>query len=106
GLSTLKNTLQKDNFQPASIDMTKGVSLDGCVMIAIVAPADAFRESETRPIVDAVNRGAALLLVVPPEIDLDSKSLRPTGLNPIGALAGASRGAAVAREEDPWHRQP
>jgi hypothetical protein len=106
GLSTLKNTLLKDNFQPAVVDVTKGAPLDGCVMIAIVAPSEPFRESETRPIVDAVTKGAALLLVVPPEIDLDTKSLRPTGLDVVAALAGVSLDDAVTVEEDPSLREP
>ncbi|GAC1543184.1 MAG: hypothetical protein NVS3B10_07450 [Polyangiales bacterium] len=105
GLSTLKNTLLKDNFAPTTVDVAKGAPLTGCVLVAIVAPTEPFRDSETRPIVDAVAKGAALLLVVPPEIDLQSKSLRATGLDPVAALAGVSLDDAVTVEEDPALRE-
>lgn len=106
GLSTLKNTLLKDNFRVDSIDVTKNASFDGCVMIAIVSPIEKFRESETKPIVDAVQKGTALLVVASPEIDVDSKALRATGLDPIAALGGVSLDDAIVVEEDPTLREP
>ena len=107
GLSTLKNTLAKDNFRTESIDTTKpGATFAGCVMVAIVWPTEPFRASETPPIVDAVKSGAALLLVVPPEIDLETKSLRATGLADVAALGGVALDDAVAVEQDPQLREP
>jgi hypothetical protein len=107
GVSTLRNTLLKDNFDPLVIDGAKpGASFAGCKMIAIVAPNDAFRAAETKPIVEAVRAGAALLLVVPPEIDLETKGLRATGLDEVAALAAVGLDDAVAVEQDPALREP
>ena len=107
GLSTLKNTLAKDNFQTDVVDVTKpGASFSACVMIAIVWPMDPFRATEVPGVVDAVKKGAALLLVVPPEIDLETKSLRATGLAEVAALGGVVLDDAVAVEQDPQLREP
>jgi hypothetical protein len=106
GISTLKNTLVKDNFETVAIDPTKpDGSFAGCVMIAIVWPTEPFRATETPKIVDAVKGGAALLLVVPPEIDLETKSLRATGLAEVAALGGVVLDDAVAVEQDPALRE-
>ena len=107
GLSTLKNKLLKDNFDPVAIDATKpGVSYAGCALIAIVQPSTPFTATETKPIVDAVTAGAALLLVVPPEIDVETKTLRATGLAEVAALGGVTLEDAVVVEQDPALREP
>ena len=106
GLSSLKNTLAKDNFKPDGIDATKpNVSYAGCVMIGIVAPEDTFRAAEAKPIVDAVKGGTALLLVASPEIS-GPTGMAPPGLDDVAALAGVSLDDAVAVEELPELREP
>ena len=106
GISVLKNTLSKDNFQPVAIDVTRpDASFAGCAMIAIVSPDRPFRAAETPAIVDAVTKGASLLVAVSPEIDLETKSLRATGLADVAALGGVMIDDAVAVEQDPALRE-
>lgn len=107
GLSTLKNTLAKDNYGPESIELPKDASkLPGCVLIAVVAPTETFGPGQAKPIADAVAGGSNLLLVVPPYIDLEKKALRPHGLADAAAVAGATLDDAVVIEEDPALREP
>lgn len=106
GLSTLKNTLAKDNFAPASIELPKQAGdLAGCALIAVVSPADPFRPGEAQPIVAAVEAGASLLLVVPPMIDVEKRDLRAHGLSELAAVAGVTLDDAVAIEGDPAMRE-
>lgn len=107
GISTLRNTLSKDNFDVVSVDLSvASSSLAGCVMVAIVSPTEPFHAPEITKVEDAVKGGAALLLVIPPEIDLETKNLRPTGLADVAALGGVSIDDAVAVEQDPTLREP
>ncbi len=107
GLSTLKNTLAKDNFGPESIELPKDAAkLDGCALIAVVAPRDPFLAGQAKPIAEAVEKGASLRLVAPPEIDLEKKDLRPHGLAEVAAVAGVALDDAVVVEDDPTLREP
>jgi len=107
GIAMLKNTLAKDNFDPEAVDLTKaGASLAGCKLVAVMSPTEPFKLEETKPIVEAVQKGASLLLVLPPEIDLATRSLRTHGLGDVAALGGVSVDEAVAVEEDPTLRAP
>lgn len=107
GLAMLKNTLAKDNYEPESIDPTKsGASLLGCKLIAIVSPTDAFKLEETKPILEAVQKGTSLLLVIPPQLDPTTKGLRAHGLAEVAALGGVTLDDAVAVEEDGALREP
>jgi ABC-2 type transport system permease protein len=107
GISTLKNTLAKDNFAPESVELPKDAAkLAGCAMIAVIAPTETFLPGEAKPIADAVNAGSSLLLVVPPEIDLAKKGLRPHGLADAAAVSGIALDDAVVVEDDPALREP
>lgn len=107
GLSTLKNTLAKDNYAPESVVLPKDADrLDGCMLIGVMAPSEPFLAGEGAPIANAVAKGASLLLVVPPQIDLEKRSLRPHGLAQVGAVAGTVLEDAVVIEEDPALREP
>ncbi len=107
GLSTLKNTLAKDNYGPESIELPKDArKLAGCSLIAVVAPTETFLTGESKPIADAVKGGASLLLVVPPYIDIEKRNLRPHGLTDAAAAAGVTLDDAVVVEEDPALREP
>ncbi len=107
GISTLKSKLTHDNFSVVTVDLTtENASLAGCVMVAIVAPTDPFLTAEIAKVDAAVKGGAAMLLVVPPEIDRETLNLRPTGLGEIAALGGVSLDDAVAVEQEPALREP
>lgn len=107
GLSTLKNTLAKDNYAPEAVELPKnGAALEGCLMVAVIAPREPFTAADTQPIVAAVQHGASLLLSVPPEIDLEKKGLVPHGLGPVAALGGVSLDDAVTIESEPALREP
>lgn len=105
GVSNLKNALAKDNFAPESVELPKG-SLAGCALIAVMSPTDTFLAGEAKPIADAVAAGSSLLLVVPPEIDLEKKDLRAHGLADAADVGGVTLEDAVAVEEDPALREP
>jgi hypothetical protein len=109
GLSTLKNTLAKDNFAPEVVELGKAKPgqnpLVGCSMIAVMAPTEPFRADEAKPIVDAVVLGANLLLVAPPEVDLETRKLKAHGLDAVGALGGVALDDAIAVEQDPMLRE-
>lgn len=107
GVSTLKNTLSKDNYAPESVELPKQAQkLEGCLLIAVMAPSEPFLPGEAKPIADAVDKGASLLLVVPPQIDLEKKALRPHGLAEAAAAGGVVLEDAVTIEEDPALREP
>jgi hypothetical protein len=107
GLSTLKNTLAKDNYGPEPIELPKDSSrLAGCALIAVIGPTETFLPGEAKPIADAVRSGSSLLLVVPPYIDIEKRNLRPHGLAEAAAVAGATLDDAVVIEEDPALREP
>lgn len=107
GLSTLKNTLAKDNYAPESVELPKDAGkLAGCALIAVIAPTDTFLPGEAKPIAAAVTNGSNLLLSVPPYIDLGIKGLRAHGLADAAAVGGVTLDDAVAIEEDPALREP
>lgn len=107
GVSTLKNTLGKDNYAPEQIELPKeSGKLAGCLLIAVIAPTETFLPGEAKPIADAVINGSNLLMALPPYIDLEKKALRPHGLNDAAATAGVTLEDAVAIEEDPALREP
>lgn len=107
GLSTLKNTLAKDNYAPESVELPKnGAQLKGCMLVAIVAPREPFTAVDSQAVVDAVVGGASLLLSAPPEIDLEKKGLVAHGLGPIAALGGVQLDDAVSVETEPALREP
>jgi hypothetical protein len=107
GVSTLKNTLAKDNYAPESIELPKDAGkLAGCSLIAVIGPTETFLPGEAKPIADAVNNGGNLLMAVPPYIDIEKKALRAHGLSEAAAVAGATLEDAVAVEEEPALREP
>ena len=107
GVSTLKNTLAKDNYGPESVELPKEANkLAGCALIMVIAPTETFLPGEAKPIAEAVNNGSNLLMALPPYIDLEKKALRSHGLGEAAAVAGATLDDAVAIEEDPALREP
>lgn len=107
GVSTLKNTLSKDNYAPETIELPKEAPrLEGCVLVVVMSPSEPFLPGQAAPLAESVKKGASLLLVVPPQIDLEKKNLRPHGLAEAAAMGGTTLEDAVAIEEDPSLREP
>ncbi len=107
GLSSLKNTLAKDNYAPESVELPRDAGkLDGCLLVAVIAPTETFLPGEAKTIAAAVDKGSSLLLVVPPEIDLEKKALRPHGLADAAAAASVTLEDSVVVEEEPALREP
>ncbi len=110
GLAVVKNTLAKDNFELASVELGKPeATLAGCRLVAVIGPQLPFKKGEAEPIVDAVKSGgASLLLAAQPDLDLENASIRPYphGLDDVAALAGVALDDAFAVEEDPSLRPP
>lgn len=109
GLAVVKNTLVKDNFELASVDLGKpGASLAGCRLVAVIGAGLPFKAGEAQPIVDAVKAGSSLLLAAQADLDLENANMRPLphGLGEVAALAGVALDDAFAVEEDPALRLP
>jgi len=107
GVSTLKNTLAKDNYAPETIELPKEApKLAGCALVVVMGPSESFLPGEATPIAESVRKGASLLLVAPPQIDLEKKTLRPHGLAEAAAVGGVVLEDAVTIEEDPALREP
>jgi hypothetical protein len=108
GLAELKFRIQKDNYLTRNVDLlspAKDQSLTDCRVVVVPGPEVAFTASATKRLTDYVKRGGSVLLFVNPMLD-DSNRIRPTGLEPLAALAGVEFGDDFILERDPALRMP
>ncbi len=108
GLLELRNRLDKSNLRPERVPLDvpdPGRALEGCHAVVVVGPTRPFPKAHEEALLDAHERGAALLLFVDPIVNQEGR-LAEVSLNRVAARLGVELMPGFVLEKDPAHRFP
>jgi hypothetical protein len=106
GLSELRQRLQKNNFEPTSVDASSPrVSYAGCAAVLVVTPELEFGAEDAKRLGEYLSQGGSALLLLAPTIGED-RTVRASGLEPVLTPLGIELSRDVVLEQDDAQRLP
>jgi len=108
GLAELRRRVEKNNFEATTLDLTRPDAqklLDGCRLLAIVAPEEPYAADATERVKNWVRAGGNVVALVGPTFGDDGR-VAPSGLEGLFELGGVRLEPNVVFETDPSRRLP
>jgi len=109
GLGELRDRLQKNNYDPVTVDSTRGDPKDlfqDCAVLVVAGPGMPFGQSEAARIGERMKAGMGGFFLLNPMLDADRKGQLDTGLESVAALFGIGIANDYVFEQDDAYRLP
>ncbi|MBI5537065.1 MAG: GldG family protein [Deltaproteobacteria bacterium] len=109
GLGELRDRLNKNNFEPVTVDSTRPDAREpfkDCRLLIVAGPSQPFSQGEADEIASRMRTGMSGLLLLNPMFDSNRKKQVETGLESVTKLFGIGLAADFVFETDDRYRLP